>query len=305
VLSPGLPAVLAATALTDRTGAWGDDLTVSTDSYAELAPPSSSGGQVSRQSASMLGRLAYLTPLQVTNPLNGRSVILYKRDVAASPSGSSPLDGYHERIALTASAAKQLGLSTPAIVQVTLLSGSPNGPGDAQACTASIAPGKYVNPFKDTQNLIARRVDMGVDYDGAGSIDALGDATITFAATGIGGNWVCSTKVNGGVVYRLIDGPDTGRYVYVTEDVIPLAGLHAGQDVKAGQPIATFAPPGGSGCIESGWSSAPSPSPAALVDGGYSEGARTAAGQNFSALLQSLGAPAGLVQGRPIMGHYP
>jgi len=95
-----------------------------------------------------LGGLPYLTPLQVTNPRNGRSFILYKRDIGAGQPISHTLDGYHYRI------------------------------------------------------------DMGVDYDGQGEIDAIGDARVTFAGTGIGGGWVCSTPTNGGIVYQLDDGPD-------------------------------------------------------------------------------------------------
>jgi hypothetical protein len=38
---------------------------------------------------------------------------------------------------------------------------------------------------------------MGVDYAGSGEIDAVGNARIVFAQTGIGGNWVCSTPENG------------------------------------------------------------------------------------------------------------
>src|SRR5436853_340475 len=82
-------------------------------------------------------------------------------------------------------------------------------------------PTSHVNPFARTVDLTPQRIDMGVDYDGAGEIDAIGDARVTFAGTGIGGGWTCSTKANGGVVYQLINGPDHGRYVYVAEDIVP------------------------------------------------------------------------------------
>ena len=83
------PAIVAASVFTDRTGAWGDDLTVATDSYAELSP-GIRRSQVTKQNATMLGGLPYLTPLQVTNPHNGRSVILYKRDTVSG--GRDDLD---------------------------------------------------------------------------------------------------------------------------------------------------------------------------------------------------------------------
>jgi hypothetical protein len=81
-LAQGRPTIVAATVFTDRTGAWGDNLTVASDSYAELSP-GLPGSQVTKQDATMLGGLPYLTPLEVTNPDNGRRLILYKRDIGA------------------------------------------------------------------------------------------------------------------------------------------------------------------------------------------------------------------------------
>ena len=98
-LAQGQPTIVAATVFTAHTGAWGDDLTVSTDSYAELSP-GIPGSRVTKQNATMLGGLPYLTPLQVTNPHNGRSVILYKRDIGAGQPLSNTLDGYHYRLDL-------------------------------------------------------------------------------------------------------------------------------------------------------------------------------------------------------------
>jgi hypothetical protein len=308
-LAQGQPTIVAATGFTNRTGAWGDNLTVATDSYAELSP-GLPGSQVSKQDATMLGGLPTLTPLEVTNPHNGHSLILYKRDVGAGQPLSHTLDGYHYRIDLTPSAEQQLGLSGSGLVQVTRLDGPVNGPGDGQTCsTVSVGPGQYANPFAHTRALTPQRIDMGVDYDGQGEIDAIGDAHITFAATGIGGGWVCSTPTNGGVVYQLDNGPDQGKYVYVAEDVIPT--VKAGDTVRAGQQIATFAPPDGTGCIEIGWAAGPgSPSPIALQDGGFQDGGgcaawRTAAGDNMSDLIHSLGGPLGTCRNQPIEGHYP
>jgi hypothetical protein len=308
-LAQGQPTIVAASVFTDRTGAWGDDLTVATDSYAELSP-GLPGSQVTKQDATMLGGLPYLTPVQVTNPHNGRNIILYKRDIGAGQPLSDRLDGYHYRIDLTTRAEQQLGLQGSAIVQVTRPDGPINGPGGGQACSnVTVAPGEYANPLAHTGNLTPQRIDMGVDYDGQGEIDAIGDAHITFAATGIGGGWVCSTPTDGGVVYQLDDGPDQGNWVYVAEDVIPT--VNAGDTVRAGQQIATFAPPGGSGCIEIGWAAGPgSPSPIALQDGGFHDGSgcaawRTAAGDTVSDLIHSLGGPYGTCRDQPIEGHYP
>ena len=155
----------------------------------------------------MLGGLPYLTPLQVTNPHNRRTVILYKRDIGAGQPLSSTLDGYHYRLDLTAWAEQQLGLAG--------VSDRADHPGSTvrrrarrgPECSTPRPPGQYVNPFADTRNLIAQRIDMGVDYDGTGSIDA----SVTphhlrrhrhRRRLGL------LHPHNGGIVYQLTDGPD-------------------------------------------------------------------------------------------------
>jgi hypothetical protein len=175
-LARGQPAFVAATVLSDATGAWGDDLTLSSDSYAELSP-GLSGGRVTKQTADMLDDLPYMTALQVLNPANGRSMILYKRDIGAGRPLSQTLRGYHYRIAVTQAAETQLGVSGSAIVQVTLLAGPVDGPGAARACIAPIVPGAYANPFAHATGIVPQRIDQGVDYDGTGPIAAIGDAT--------------------------------------------------------------------------------------------------------------------------------
>jgi len=172
------------------------------------------------------------------------------------------------------------------------------------ACAS--AGGIYSDPFTHSHHLVPRRIDMGVDYDGSGEIDALGDAHVTFAGTRIGGGWTCNTPENGGIVYQLKDGPDQSRYVYLTEDVIPTVTTR--QNVVAGQQIATFAPPGGEGCIEIGFASGPGPSPEAALLGQQAQSGdagdnRTYCGQQMSDLLAQTGAPAGLAEGRPVTGN--
>jgi hypothetical protein len=172
-------------------------------------------------------------------------------------------------------------------------------------CSPPATAGGYANPFAHTQGLSADRIDMGVDYAGSGEIDAIGNATIVFAGTGIGGAWVCSTPENGGVVYQLTDGQYQGDYVYVTEDVIPT--VHPGDTVTAGQQVATFTSP--HGCLEIGFANGPSPAPKAAALGqqaqvGDAGDNRTYCGQEMSDLLAATGAPAGLTQGRPITGDH-
>ncbi len=296
-LTQGRPAFVAATVISDSTGAWGDNLALSSDSYAELSP-GLSGAQVTKRTANMLGDLPYMTPLQVVNPANGRSLILYKRDIGAGQPLSYTLQGYHYRIDLTQAAEMQLGLSGSAVVRVTRLTGPVNGPGAAQACASSVAPGRYVNPFAHATGIVPQRIDQGVDYDGTGPIAAIGDATITHISTAAAMGWPGYSYI----AYQLT----RGNWVYVAEDITPVPGLHEGEHVSAGQPIATFAFPQNDG-IETGWAQpdAADPQPIAKIDGGYSEGQRTAAGDNFSALLAAADAPPGLVEGRPTVGHYP
>jgi hypothetical protein len=166
------------------------------------------------------------------------------------------------------------------------------------------APGQYANPFAAAPHIVADRIDMGVDYTDVQPepIGALGAGVVTYSqATDPGwGPFSCSEGHSGAVVYRLSDGPDAGRYVYVTEGLIP--DVNAGQRVSAAQPIGTFA-----GCIEIGWASGPSPSPQAAADGqangsGDPGENRTFCGQQMSDLIQSLGGPAGLTEGKPVVG---
>jgi len=87
-----------------------------------------------------------------------------------------------------------------------------------------------------------------------GPIDAVGDGQVTLSTpfdSGWSANGVpfsCAGAHAGAVVYRLSDGPDRGKYVYVSEGITPT--VSDGQSVKAGQQIATF-----TGCIEIGWGS--------------------------------------------------
>jgi hypothetical protein len=165
------------------------------------------------------------------------------------------------------------------------------------------AAGTYVNPFSRATRIVAGRIDMGVDYTGAGPIVALGDAKITYATADDPGWAYCGAA--GAVTMRLLDGPDQGREVYVTEGLSPT--VKVGQAVRPGDPIATFA---GQGCIEIGWSAtANGVEPEAAVLGQQAKGAgedpgsnRTYCGTSMSALLASLGAPAGLTENRPVAG---
>jgi murein DD-endopeptidase MepM/ murein hydrolase activator NlpD len=138
------------------------------------------------------------------------------------------------------------------------------------------------------------RIDQGVDYSGSGPLDALGDGQITYVGTS-GTGWPGAF-----IEFRLVDGPDAGRYVYYAEDVTPAQGLHVGQKVSAGQKLATIYQ-GGTG-IEVGWGANRGTETYAAAHGGWtssqdSNDVATSAGKSFSALLSSLGAPPGKVEG--------
>ena len=163
-------------------------------------------------------------------------------------------------------------------------------PGRHQQARQQAAPAPapaYRNPVRDVSGLIPERIDMGVDFGGSGPVYALGDAVVTGATTGSAG-W----PGGGWITYRLTDGPDAGRMVYLAEDVTPT--VQTGQRVTSGTVIATMF--NGGGGIETGWampdgSSAESQLPEA---GGISGGGPfpTMIGLNFEEMLQAAGVPA-------------
>ena len=165
------------------------------------------------------------------------------------------------------------------------------------------AAGGYVNPFASAHSLVASRVDQGVDYTGEGPIVALGDAKVTYATRKDPGWAYCGAE--GALTLQLLDGPDQGHYVYVTEGVAP--DVSAGTQVAAGETVASFT---GQRCIEIGWSAtATDAQPEAQVLGQQGRGAgqdpgsnRTYCGQSMSDLLSSLGAPAGVTGDMPVIG---
>jgi murein DD-endopeptidase MepM/ murein hydrolase activator NlpD len=215
--------------------------------------------------------------------------------------GYNHADWYVQAVLARARAYYLQGLSAPT-------AGGASAAGGAEAVSwpaeqqCSVQSGGYANPFGQVPagHLVPERIDQGVDYADAGAdpILALGDAVITYAGTDAG--WY-GASVN----YTLADGPYAGRYVYVSESVTPT--VHTGDQVVAGQEIATFAEPNVHG-IETGWAAGPGlvvARASALGQqghGGDPGDNRTYCGTNFSALLAQLGAPPGLPEGRPVVG---
>ena len=163
---------------------------------------------------------------------------------------------------------------------------------------------EYVNPLKEVVGLTPRRIDLGVDYAGSGPLLALGRGLVTMASdtdSGPPSCWAISCWPGGGiVVYRLLDGPFAGKYVYVAEHLS--VDVRAGQTVSAGQRIATLYT--GYPWSEWGWAAGPGPGALAMADGHRCPCAdpgdwSTIDGRNMNHLLVQLGAPSGLLQSTP------
>jgi hypothetical protein len=168
----------------------------------------------------------------------------------------------------------------------------------------------YVNPLSEVSNLRPSRIDMGVDYSGAGPILAIGRAKVVLAGDRFAGPescWgkTCVPEPGDMIVYRLLDGPLAGRYVYVVENIT--VRVKAGQTVRAGQRIATLHQ--GSPNLEIGWALGRGVWTLAAARGhqghGDPGGWSSVEGRNFNDLLVWLGAPSGYVTTIPPDQHMP
>jgi hypothetical protein len=158
----------------------------------------------------------------------------------------------------------------------------------------------YQNPLRSVSDLVPERVDMGVDFGGAGPVFALGDGVIT-NATGDSSGW----PGGGWITYQLTDGPDAGLVVYLAEDVKPT--VQVGQKVTSSTVIADMFN-GGDG-IETGWATSDSSTAESQMAaaGGISGGGPfpTMVGLSFDAVLESVGVPAAPNANEPGNGLLP
>jgi len=137
----------------------------------------------------------------------------------------------------------------------------------------------YVSPFL---NATTGRIDQGVDFTGTGPIAAVGDAVIL--QTGAPG-W----PEGGGVLYKLLNGPQAGQVIFVFEGV--QATVRPGQRVSAGDQIATFV---SGGSIEMGFADA---NGVPLSHAEYTEGVETVWGRRMASFLTGIGGPSVLTPG--------
>lgn len=145
------------------------------------------------------------------------------------------------------------------------------------------------------------RVDMGVDYQGTGSIYALGPGVITEADNAWSGA-EGAPYPGAFIVEQLTSGPLAGKYVYLAEDVN--TAVYKGEHVTSQTVIGSFT---GAGQIETGYAvgpSAPGETMAAQANQqatGADPGAHpTAFGAAYNNLLQAVGATPGIISGTPV-----
>jgi peptidoglycan hydrolase-like protein with peptidoglycan-binding domain len=157
-------------------------------------------------------------------------------------------------------------------------------PGPILRANPTYFPKGYVNPLAHA-SVTPARIDQGVDYAGTGTLTAIGQAKVNFVATS-GTGWPGAF-----IEYQLLNGPDAGRYVYYAEGVRPAGGIYVGRVLQPGQAVAYLIPGWPTG-IEIGWGSGIGTLTLAHARGEYTY--PTAEGENFSALIASLGGPPGI-----------
>lgn len=171
--------------------------------------------------------------------------------------------------------------------------GGGGGGGGAPAPPSS--PSGYANPLRAVNALYPERIDQGVDYSGYGPIYAIGDGVVLNT---VNSGWPGGTFIT----YRLTNGPAAGLVVYAAEDIVPAVSV--GETVTPNTVIGTvYEGPDG---IETGWSASDGLGYTMAYEYNQFNGSNsTAFGANFSALLQSLGAPGGVLQNNPPTGSLP
>lgn len=166
-------------------------------------------------------------------------------------------------------------------------------------------PIPYRNPFRNVKGLTAERIDMGVDYQGAGPVYAPGPGVITESDSAWKGG-VGAVGPGTFIAMRLTDGPLKGRYVYFSENIE--SQVQAGQAVDTNTVIGRMTGQGAG--IETGFAAGPTggttlaQATGQIPSSGDPGADTTAFGQAWSEVLHFLGAPAGK-PGGPKSGSLP
>ena len=151
--------------------------------------------------------------------------------------------------------------------------------------SSPLANSSYQNPLRAINNLKALRIDQGVDYSGSGPVYAIGDGTVVSVIYGPSSGWENKAWIS----YRLTNGLAAGDYVYVAENCTP--EVTVGQDVNSSVVLCNMVDSFPN--IETGWAQPPTSGDIAMAYNQPNKGTATNFGQNFSQLLQLLGAPPG------------
>jgi hypothetical protein len=146
----------------------------------------------------------------------------------------------------------------------------------------------YRDPFRFA-HISPARIDAGVDLCGEGKVTALGPAVILRRGTPSH----TSTFGSDLSAYRLTEGPGKGLVVFFAEHYNLAPKIAAGQNVDAETPLYYM-----NGCIEIGWATDSGAGSKAWSETPYSEGQRSALGDNMNELLGALGCVSGLTRGR-------
>jgi murein DD-endopeptidase MepM/ murein hydrolase activator NlpD len=236
-------------------GAGGKILKDYPDSYAELATNEinyANQGQSSKNSYDAMGGLEFETPARVTNPKNGKSMILYKRDVGFGGNGPDGKRGTEDdpKIDIWWMAAKELGFDGWGWLEVEI--GTPGAVGGGVAAPNPSDLAKY-RPIEGDYNLSGASSqfnqpdgDEGADAPNGGNVHAAFDF---FAPAGKG-----VFAPDDGVIYALSKNSATSGQVYGDAIKVELkngyvwvfrhtrATVQQGQTVKAGQRIGSVSP---------------------------------------------------------------
>ncbi len=162
------------------------------------------------------------------------------------------------------------------------------------AQTPVVSAAGYANPLRAVSALHPERIDQGVDFSGYGPIYAIGDGVVLST---FNGGWPGGTYIS----YRLTSGPAAGLTVYAAEDIFPT--VQVGETVTPGTVLGTlYEGPAG---METGWANGGSGSTMAYGAGQFGGSNTTMFGYNFSLLLQSVGAPGGVMENSIPTGSLP